>query len=307
MQSSVARLVHCALSFSVVSLVIFLPASVASQEARPSAEISERQAELNEEGVRAVIRGDYEKGIAVLSESLAYGEANVTYLNLGRAYQKLGKCREAKNALEKAKTAPAVADPPPEIIDKKADQYLEELEKNCDFDKKAPVADKPDEDQAATDEDDSQASADDSGEDDDTEESSAESLDAPSSGTGGESDGGSSVWGWTMLGTGVAIAGAGIIPHVMAANERAPVLEAQSDGNVIAYDDRDAARREDKANMLNTVGLGMNIGGAVLAGVGTYLIISSGGESKPDKSRDAPKILLRASPTGGRAAIRIRF
>lgn len=103
---------------SIVALFVFTCISSvgwaqSGDAERESAQISKRQVELNEEGVRAIISGDHQKAVAVLTESLAYGDANATYLNLGRAYQKLGNCDEAREALEKALTSPVVDEPPP--------------------------------------------------------------------------------------------------------------------------------------------------------------------------------------------------
>jgi tetratricopeptide (TPR) repeat protein len=94
-------------------------------------EPTEEQKALNDKGVKALIAKDYERAVALLNESLALGEFNITYLNLGRAYQKLGQCEEARNAYLSAVSAPAVEEPAQRIVDAKADQYLTELEEEC--------------------------------------------------------------------------------------------------------------------------------------------------------------------------------
>jgi hypothetical protein len=102
------------------------------ETAPPKAQISERQTKLNDEAVSAIIRGEPERAVALLNESLAYGEANITYLNLGRAYQKLDKCAEAREAYAKVATAPAVEEPPANVVLQKTDEYLAELdEQDC--------------------------------------------------------------------------------------------------------------------------------------------------------------------------------
>ncbi|MGM0557751.1 MAG: hypothetical protein ACQEVA_15310 [Myxococcota bacterium] len=126
--------------FSIcLTLGIFTPEASAQQgdegnaksEAGGSIEPSEGQKTLNDEGVQALIAKEYERAVALLNESLALGELNITYLNLGRAYQKLGQCVEAQKAYLNAVSAPAVKEPAQRIVDAKADQYLEELKQEC--------------------------------------------------------------------------------------------------------------------------------------------------------------------------------
>jgi hypothetical protein len=40
-----------------------------------------------QEAARTIINEDYPRAIALLEESLIRGELNITYVNLGRAYQ----------------------------------------------------------------------------------------------------------------------------------------------------------------------------------------------------------------------------
>lgn len=103
----------------------------AEPEVGAPVEPSAGQKTLNDEGVQALIAKDYERAVALLNESLALGELNITYLNLGRAYQKLGQCVEAKKAYLNAVSAPVVEEPAQRIVDAKADQYLAELEEEC--------------------------------------------------------------------------------------------------------------------------------------------------------------------------------
>ncbi|QDG54205.1 hypothetical protein FIV42_26715 [Persicimonas caeni] len=102
------------------------------ETSQSKAQISELQTKLNDEAVSAIIRGEPERAVALLNESLAYGEANITYLNLGRAYQKLDKCAEAREAYAKVATAPAVEEPPATVVLQKTEEYLAELdEQDC--------------------------------------------------------------------------------------------------------------------------------------------------------------------------------
>ena len=95
-------------------------------------EPTEEQLDLNDEAVKSLIDGDPERAVTLLKKSLALGEYNVTYLNLGRAYQKLGNCTEGRRSLHKAQTAPALKAPKRSFVTAKANEYLAELEEDCD-------------------------------------------------------------------------------------------------------------------------------------------------------------------------------
>mgnify|MGYP006287292989 CR=1 FL=1 len=305
----------------LLAAVVFLGASVfvtnvsaqSSGETREAAEISDRQIELNEEGVRAIISGDHEKAVAVLSESLAYGEANATYLNLGRAYQKLGNCKEARKALEKALTAPVVDDPPPRVIDKKANQYLAELDEACAKDQ-PPEAEKDakadaDEGERETEETVEKAEreaeetedtaektaekAEDTGEDDD-------SLEDPGPPPESKSGNGLAI---ASIGAGVAFVGAGVTMHVLASQERLPVYEANEDPDqtVVPFNDQRAAEIEQRANTYDTIGLSANIAGGALIGVGVILLLTDSGTSETSS--------IHVTPTrdGAAASFRLQF
>lgn len=71
------------------------------------------QQNLNDQAVQALTEENYAKAISYLEEALYIGGLNVSYLNLGRAYQRLGNCRKAKEALRKVPEAPRVEKPAP--------------------------------------------------------------------------------------------------------------------------------------------------------------------------------------------------
>lgn len=102
-----------------------------SQPAETFANPSDEQMELNDDAVRAIVEGDYAAAVALLEEARSLGELNVTFLNLGRAYQKLGQCDNALEALDKALTAPRVRQPPPDFVIKKVAAYRAELDEQC--------------------------------------------------------------------------------------------------------------------------------------------------------------------------------
>jgi tetratricopeptide (TPR) repeat protein len=120
-------------SIAIAALFLFLPAFGWAQQ-QPGAEPvtpSDEQQKLNDEGVEHLIEENYARAVAHFEQSLLLGELNVTYLNLGRAYQKMGKCAKAKSALERALVAPPVANPPEKLVTDKAREYLAEVEQEC--------------------------------------------------------------------------------------------------------------------------------------------------------------------------------
>lgn len=129
----------CAATVAVMvmasSSVVCAQAPAAHDAASPvnkPAKPSKAQLDLNDHGVENIVAGNYARAVAQLEEAvLRGGEFNIIYLNLGRAYQKLGNCAKARDALAKAKSAQPVDDPPAELVDKKADQYLSELGQVC--------------------------------------------------------------------------------------------------------------------------------------------------------------------------------
>ncbi|MGM0555314.1 MAG: tetratricopeptide repeat protein [Myxococcota bacterium] len=256
------------------------PALYAQGAERENAEISEAQQTLNDEGVRAMIEGDFAGAVALLERSIRMGENNVTYLNLGRAYQKLGNCGEAREALEKARTAPAVKDPSEAEITSRAEEFLAELDKQCG-------AEEAPEDLEATPIDEPES---------DTVEPKDPSAESRTS----------SPWGWVTAGTGVAMIGAGVALHFSAESTRQQVrdeTEADEDGVV-----RDGMSQErsyalrDQANTTDTIGLGMGIAGGVLTAVGTYLILS-----QPDAEQQATTLSINPGPGGVSISLGGRF
>ncbi|MGM0558207.1 MAG: hypothetical protein ACQEVA_17615 [Myxococcota bacterium] len=291
------------LSLALLALLTFvaLPAWAQSDgETREPAEISDRQIELNEEGVRAIIDGDHQKAVAVLSESLAYGEANATYLNLGRAYQKLGDCEEAREALQNALTAPAVDDPPPRVIDKKAEQYLGELEEECP--KEQPAEEPQQEEKAEAESAETDAKVQDP---EQTAEKDPQDVKDPGPAPSqDEVDSGGNGLAWASIGVGAAFVGGGVAMHMLASQERAPVYEAGGgDPNVtvVEFNDIEAQEREDRANLYDTIGLSADIAGGALIGVGVVMLLTDSDRS------DASSFLIAPTRDGAAASYRLEF
>jgi hypothetical protein len=203
------------------------------------ARITERQLELNDEAVSSMVRGKPERSVALLTEALTYGEANILYLNLGRAYQKTGNCVEARKALRSVASAPKVDDPPPTIIDEKAQAFLEELEAEC------TVGGRP-------------------------SEGSSNML----------SDQRRNPWPIVTLGAGGALLAGGTVMLVAADAQATPIENASSSNRVIDYSDQEAARREQRASTFGTIGVGALAAGAVLSGIGSYLLLRSSDQAE---------------------------
>lgn len=125
---------HLRLAASVLVLMTVAPLSVVADET-PSQEsdrtLSERQRELNNQGVEAIEAGEYETAINLYEASLQLGELNIIYANLGRARQLAGDCREADDLFDRALEAPVAEVPPPEVVEDTVERYRDELTEEC--------------------------------------------------------------------------------------------------------------------------------------------------------------------------------
>lgn len=260
---------------SIVILSVFLvfPAAVVAQQPGEAVEsgeaISDEQVQLNEEAVQAIFDENYARAISLLRESLLMGELNVTYLNLGRAYQKAGKCGQARQAYDKALEAPAVQQPSPKIVAAQTERYLEELDETCGDKEEAPAS--PTDEAAAND-----------GKTDETQQS----ADGPAGGDVSadvQTDGGSQVMAWTATIAGVALVGGGVGMHFLAESERSDLREPQTNGSgvVTGMNQREFEEREQTANTYDTIGLSAGIIGGLTALTGVYLLVTSEGAEQP--------------------------
>ncbi|MFP4600424.1 MAG: hypothetical protein ACLFVJ_19365 [Persicimonas sp.] len=210
--------------------------------AQESVEASEQQIELNDQALEAMNDGNYVRAASLLEEANHLGELNVSYLNLGRAYQHMGRCDDARQALQRALAAPQVGSPPPDLVQKKAREYLADVDDSCEQDQVAePV------------EDDGLA---------------AEPTAVDSSGR---------TWGYVALGTGAALmVGAGLLEW-QAISLRDDIQGADADGDGFADDltRRQALDKQDDANLYDTLALSGAVAGGALVGTGLYLILRS--------------------------------
>lgn len=273
----------------ILAMSLTSATALAQGAERETAEISEAQQTLNDEGVRAMIEGDFAGAVALLERSIRMGENNVTYLNLGRAYQKLGNCEKARKALVMAKTAPAVKDPPEDEVTQRAEEFLGELDEACG-------SEPPPEDVGAVEMDDEATGSDDPSEGDAMEDDAVQPVEPPSNST--------STLGIATLAPGIALMGTGVALHFVAQGQRNQVTDPSqtNEQGIVEPTQADAYALRDSANTLDTVALGMLIGGGVLSAVGTILIIN-GSSGEADVATVSPSV----GPRGVGVSIGGRF
>ncbi|MFP4596685.1 MAG: tetratricopeptide repeat protein [Persicimonas sp.] len=230
-------------------------------ESEPSGD----QVRLNQAAVEAIVAEDFEKAAKLLESSLELGEHNVTWLNLGRAYQKLGRCKDAKNAYLSAVSAPAVKEPSPKLVNAKAEQYLEEVEESCEESKKLAAADEADEANGA----------DEASEADEGDQKSVEPV---------TETGGANVAGWASTITGGALLGTSAVFYMLGRSEHRVVTDAihSSDGTVDQINRSEAIERQERGDTFKTLALSTAIAGAAATGLGVYLFVSD--DSEPQVS-----------------------
>lgn len=260
-------------------LAVGSPASALAQQQGAdigAADPTDEQLELNADAVGAIQSGEYAKAVELLKKSNEIAPMNVTWLNLGRAYQKLGKCGKARQAYLNVISAPAVKDPSPRLINAKADQYLGQLDEQCeqteDDRQMANATGKAKDDEAET-----QTKS--------TEEQAVKTPAAePTEPTASES---SDVLGWTLAASGLVVAGAGVGTHFWAESIRDDVTTRVdgANGGVVDMTRQEALDKESKANTLDTVALSAIIAGGVVSAGGAYLLLSSDDvEAQPSAS-----------------------
>lgn len=108
-------------------LSVFLLATPAVAEEPPVVELSESQLDLNARAIEFIQQKRLEQAIPLFESSLALGESNVTYLNLGRTLARLGRCEEAAAIYDKVETAPQVSDPPRDALLQRLQTFRSEL------------------------------------------------------------------------------------------------------------------------------------------------------------------------------------
>lgn len=158
------------------------------------------------------------------------------------------------------------------MIDKKANEYLAELDEEC-----------PDEEPAETTETTEPSEETERAQTDKTEPT-QETVKDPAPTTGDdEVDSGGNGLAWASIGVGAAFVGGGVAMHLLATQERAPVYDAgggDPDVTVVPFNDQEAADREQRANTYDTIGLSADIAGGALIGVGIVLLVTNSDETE---------------------------
>lgn len=282
----------------VVVGVSTMPVDVYAQEAGDSAGSPDEpaptaeQRKLNDEAVRAIGAKDYTRAISYLEESLYLGELNITYLNLGRAYQLLGRCAKARAAFAKVSEAPKVEKPPAAFVESKARQYQAELDESCTEEDVAPEVEKAEASDGANEAVKTSEQAVAPEQPDEPEQTSEmarpKAVDA----------GGSDAIGWSATIGGLVMAGGGVGMHVWAESVRDEVSPDQArfdrEGRVMNIAQTEVYDSQSRANTLDTIGLSMGIVGGLSTAAGIYLLWSD----DADDDDDARSVTI-APHTGG--------
>ncbi len=237
-------------------------------------EPSPEQVSLNDTAVRALFAGDLLVAISRLEESNAIGELNITYLNLGRAYQLAHRCAKAREALDKALVAPAVKAPSPKVVESKAREYLGELDKSCGADKghlEHPV----DTESLAS----AVAAVDRAVVDARRRQAVQAKRRQPAPVL--DVDNGHSTWGWTSLIAGTALVAGGVGAHLWAESLRSEVVDAPVEDGLIQKTEVEAYQTQQRANTIDTISLSTLITGGLAVGVGAYLLVTDGANEQP--------------------------
>jgi hypothetical protein len=304
---------HVCAALFVLVVSTGLPTRARSQpdtsEPQQSVRPSDKQLELNNRAVRKIVRGDYAAAVALLEESLTLGKLNVTYLNLGRAYQKLERCEEAERALDRAKTAPAVPEPSPEVIARKIRDYREALSEVCpDIPSPTERARKLMAARART-----LGSRMASGAEDVVEASEAEQTGstaetdstvsipprdepAPESTTPTRSS--RRIWGWSSIGAAGLFGGGSLGLHLLARSQRSQITDTPRNQVVEGVTQREARNIQERANRFDTYSLVAAGVGTAALGTGLYLLLARETPATARTTESTPTVSLHATGTG---------
>ncbi len=91
----------------------------------------QRLAEINEQAAAQARAGQHDEAARLFQASLLLQELDISYLNLGRSLALAGRCEEALDAYEQALHAPPCHDPSPEEIARVVARYRAELPEQC--------------------------------------------------------------------------------------------------------------------------------------------------------------------------------
>ena len=280
-----ARLVIAAMAFGVMA-----PASVAAEDEgeRTIYEPTDEQLELNERGVEALIEGRAARAVALLTEAYRLGEVNILALNLGRAHHALGNCAEAREKLKLVAELPVIEHPPPERIEERADEYLEDVEQSCRDDEETEVDD-PDE--LETQPGDDKAVEQDEQPDVEDKPEEVEPLDPPSD----VEDDQQSWWADNQRGVGIVTTVSGVVAttggaalHLVARQRHATLNDqVQGDDNVVTELTQNEYRRQQtRIGRLDTIGIASGAVGLVAIAAGAVVWMTADEADEPSAQLD---------------------
>ena len=103
-----------------------------SAEAQGDEALTAKQIEYYKKGLEAYKDEDFDRAIEYYELALAEGEWNILHLGIGRALSRKGRCAAADARFVKALEARAVPSPPAAAIKAKIDEYRIDLRLQCD-------------------------------------------------------------------------------------------------------------------------------------------------------------------------------
>lgn len=126
-------------SIITAGTILLFTTPVFAQNAR---KLTDTQLALNEQAIEAQQNGDLDKALQYVQSMIELGEADALWLQLGRLYELQGKCIGAMDAYEHVKTAPPTEDVPHDVILQKLIDNSDSLKQTCSavlvFDCKMP-------------------------------------------------------------------------------------------------------------------------------------------------------------------------
>lgn len=228
-----------------ISLLLLPAAAWADDFVEPTDE----QFDLNDQGVEALLEGNFDEATRLLRQAYDLGPINILGLNLGRAYQRAGDCEQARAILEGISELPAVEAPASDAVNERADDYLRELDETCPVDEVEEPVEEFEDDVV------------------DIGTGTVDPVEPPANPY--------ALWGWTSIGAGSALAITGGVFFLSARSQRAQVTGDDSFENGLntRVTQREALEIESRANLFDTIALGTTITGALAIGLGIYLLV----------------------------------
>jgi tetratricopeptide (TPR) repeat protein len=249
---------------------------------KPTAEAHAK--ELFAKGDAAYAEGRYEEALAAFQEAYALSNRPQLLFNISNALERLGRYAEAVEALEKYLASGKAKDR--DVVQKR----LANLKKRVEDQKK-------EQDRAAKDEEDRKAKEAEQRKKADAEAATRAPATTPA--TTAPHEGPSRVVPIVLIGTGAAALAAGGVFGMLTLSARSEASKGctkAGPGNLCTGDVRSALDREKTFGLVTDIALASGI---VLAGVGIYLLVSSGGDEAKVKALSSSPVRVVGRPGGG--------